>query len=351
MKKYFVLFLVCCFVGIACSKVPITGRKQLNLLPEGQLTSMSLTSYKQMLNQSQVVKSGKDLESVRRVGNNISKAVTQYLQQHKMGDRAKDFKWEYNLIKEDVVNAWAMPGGKVAVYTGLLPVAQDEAGLAVVMGHEVAHAIARHGNERMSQGLLQQLGGLGLAIALHDKPAETQTLFNTAYGVGSTVGLMLPFSRKHESEADAMGLVFMAMAGYDPAAAPGFWRRMSQASKGGAPPEFLSTHPAHSTRIANLNKLIPKAKKYYKNPQVIANMSGDSKSAPTTTAQKPVPANTPNQGGTQQGGNGNGTGTNSRGGTNTRGGTNALDAGNGTTTPTQGPKKGKVKVREYKKPK
>jgi predicted Zn-dependent protease len=172
------------------------------------------------------------------------------------------YAWDFNLVESPEVNAWCMPGGKVVVYSGLLPVAQDETGLAVVMGHEIAHAIARHGDERMSQSMLQEFGGLALTTYLEQKPAQTQQLWMTAYGVGTTVGLMLPYSRTHESEADHMGLIFMAMAGYDPSASLAFWERMS-AGKGGAPPEFLSTHPSDQTRIANLRKLLPDAQKHY----------------------------------------------------------------------------------------
>ena len=176
----------------------------------------------------------------------------------------KGFQWEFNTVESEEANAFCMPGGKVVFYTGILPICQDEAGVAVVMGHEVAHAIAKHGNERMSQGLVQQFGGVALSVALSDKPAQTQQLFQTAYGVGSQVGVMLPFSRLQESEADELGLIFMAMAGYDPHEAPKFWERMSAKSSGGAPPEFLSTHPSHETRIRKLNKAIPKAMEYYK---------------------------------------------------------------------------------------
>jgi predicted Zn-dependent protease len=173
------------------------------------------------------------------------------------------FSWEFNLIEENVVNAWCMPGGKVAFYTGILAVCQDEEGIAVVMGHEVAHAVAKHGSERMSQGLVQQFGGTALQVALKDKPAETQSIYMAAYGLGAQYGAMLPFSRLHESEADEMGLVFMAMAGYDPRTAPKFWERMSAQSEGSAPLEFLSTHPSHKTRITKLNAQMGQAYSVY----------------------------------------------------------------------------------------
>ncbi len=239
---------------------------------------MSLSQYREVLKQSTVVNSGADAEMVKRVGKRISSAVESYLAKEGHADRVKGYNWEFNLIQEDVANAWAMPGGKVAIYTGILPITKDENGLAVVMGHEVAHAIARHGNERMSQGLLQQLGGLGLAIALRDKPQQTQAFFMNAYGVGSQVGALLPFSRKHETEADEMGLTFMAMAGYDPRVAPSFWQRMS--AGGGQPPEFMSTHPSHQTRVANLNKMMPEAMKYYTGKPA-SNSSGSSTKSST----------------------------------------------------------------------
>ena len=194
----------------------------------------------------------------------IKSAVEKYMADNNLSDQLKGFNWEFNTVESDQVNAFCMPGGKVVFYTGILPICKDDAGVAVVMGHEVAHAIAKHGNERMSQGLIQQFGGVALSVAIADKPAETQQLFQTAYAVGSQVGVMLPFSRLQESEADDLGLIFMAMAGYDPHEAPKFWERMSANSGGSAPPEFMSTHPSHETRIKKLNAAIPKAMEYSK---------------------------------------------------------------------------------------
>jgi predicted Zn-dependent protease len=248
---------------VACSKVPITGRKQLKLLPESQMMSMSLTSYNDVLSKSKVVKTGNDVAMVKRVGDKLAKSVALYLQQNKMSDQIAGFNWEFNLIEDATVNAWCMPGGKVAFYTGILPICKDETGIAVVMGHEIAHAIARHGNERMSQQLAQQFGGQALSVALASKPQQTQQIFATAYGLGAQFAVMLPFSRMHESEADQMGLYFMAMAGYDPKQAPAFWQRMN-GTGGARPPEFMSTHPSPQTRIADINKWMPKALEYYK---------------------------------------------------------------------------------------
>lgn len=255
-KLLLVLFLV------SCSKVPITGRRQLNMLPESQLMSMSLTQYDAFLKENKHVTGTKDAQMVKSVGNKIAAAVESYLKKHGQGKRVKDFDWDFNLVDDNTVNAWCMPGGKVVFYTGILPITKNETGLAVVMGHEIAHAIARHGNERMSQGLALQGGGIALGVALSDKPELTQTIFQQAYGLGGQLG-MLKYSRMHESESDKMGLVFMAMAGYDPREAPEFWKRM--AAKGSAkPPEFLSTHPHDDTRIKDLNEFMPNALKYYK---------------------------------------------------------------------------------------
>lgn len=252
-------------LAVACSKVPITNRKQVSLLPESELISMGLTEYQGFLRKNPpVATSSSDAQMVRRVGSNIQQAVTRYMNQHKMGKRLQGYKWEFNLVNDNSVNAWCMPGGKVVVYSGLLPVTQNENGLAIVMGHEIAHAVARHGNERMSQGLMAQMGGIALDVALMNKSNETRALFQTAYGVGATVGLMLPYSRLHETEADKLGLIFAAMAGYDPREAPKFWQRMSKVSGGGKPPELLSTHPSDERRIRDLNAYMPQALKYYK---------------------------------------------------------------------------------------
>jgi predicted Zn-dependent protease len=204
-------------------------------------------------------------QMVTRVGSRIQHAVESYMQQNNISKEIKNFKWEFNTINENIVNAWCMPGGKVVVYTGLLPVTQNETALAVVMGHEIAHAIARHGNERMSQGLLINFGGLVLEEALKEKKGETQALFLGLYIVGSNLALALPNSRMQESEADKLGLIFMSMAGYDPAEAIPFWQRMAAANKNKIP-QFLSTHPSDKTRIEKLSALIPEIKtKYYKN--------------------------------------------------------------------------------------
>ncbi len=264
MKKILIGLLVAGTI-YACSQVPVTGRKQINLVADSEMNALSLTEYNAFLteNKAKVVTSGTEYETVKRVGNNIAAAVETYMKNNKMESAIKDFKWEFNLVNDKTVNAWCMPGGKVVVYTGLLTVAQNEAGLAVVMGHEVAHAVAKHGSERMSQGLLQEFGGAVLSQALSQKSELTKGLFMTAYGAGSNILGILPFSRLHESEADKLGLIFMAMAGYNPEAAIGFWQRMSAGSSGSTP-EFLSTHPSDATRINQIKEFLPEALKYYK---------------------------------------------------------------------------------------
>lgn len=263
-----ITIMVFLFTGLfySCQRVPVTGRKQLNLVPNALIQAMAFTQYDSFLTVTRVLPaSNYETQMVVRVGGRIQKAVEDYMSQSNLSKDIKNFKWEYNLIDENVVNAWCMPGGKVVVYTGLLPITQNENALAVVMGHEIAHAIARHGNERMSQGLLIQLGGLVLEEALKDKNQETQMLFLSLYVVGSNLALSLPNSRMQESEADKLGLIFMSMAGYDPSEAIPFWQRMSNVNTGLKTPEFLSTHPSDETRIRKLSVLIPEIKsKYYK---------------------------------------------------------------------------------------
>jgi predicted Zn-dependent protease len=266
MKQFLASFLIGVFVLASCSKNAVTGRKQLRLLPESELQGMAGQQYKQFLTQSKVVPVtvNKDAEMVRRVGTRIAYAITKFYESQGKANILDGYQWEFNLVDNNEVNAWCMPGGKVVVYTGLLPVAKNEAALAVVMGHEIAHAVATHGNERMSQGVLQQLGGVALSVALANKPQETQQLFMAAYGAGSQVGVLLPFSRKQELEADQYGLRFAAMAGYNPQEAIPFWQRMAAAAGGQKPPEILSTHPSDETRIQKMEQYIQEAMQYYK---------------------------------------------------------------------------------------
>lgn len=246
----------------SCSTVPLTGRQQLSLVPESEMIALSFQQYGEFIKTSRISRDPAQTEMVRRVGTSIQRAVESYFAQKQISRELAGFAWEFSLVDSNEVNAFCMPGGKVVVFSGILPVTKTEAGLAVVVGHEVAHAVAKHGSERMSQGLLQQMGGLALQKALEDKPQETQALWMTAFGLGSQLGVMLPYSRTHEYEADRLGMIFMAMAGYDPNAALEFWQRMSQ-SGGAKAPEFLSTHPSDESRIAKIREVLPEALKYY----------------------------------------------------------------------------------------
>lgn len=247
----------------SCSRVPITGRRQVNLLPESTMVATGLTEYHDFLSKNPVEpESDPNTQMVKRVGANIQHAVERFMRDNNLSSRIAGYKWEFNLVNDKTVNAWCMPGGKVVVYSGLLPVTQNETALAVVLGHEIAHAIARHGNERMSQGLAVQAGGTALSTVLAQKSPAVRNIFLESYGVGTGLGI-LKYSRTHESEADKMGLVFMAMAGYDPQEAIPFWQRMAKVG-GSKPIELLSTHPSDETRIADLKEFMPKALKYYK---------------------------------------------------------------------------------------
>ena len=263
LKYLWILILFTSLFALSCSTVPITGRKQLDLIPQSQMLSMSFSQYDQFLQENKKSTDQSATALVQKVGKNIQAGVEKYFSSKNMSDQLKDYKWEFNLIESPEINAWCMPGGKVVVYTGILPVTKDENGLAVVLGHEIAHAVAEHGSERMSQGLIAQLGGMALSEAIKNKPAQTQQLWMSAFGVGAQVGVLLPFSRTQESEADHLGLIFMSIAGYNPNGALDFWQRMS-ALAGQAPPEFLSDHPANDTRISDIKKELPEAMTYYK---------------------------------------------------------------------------------------
>jgi predicted Zn-dependent protease len=267
-KKFITTILLCVvFIIISCHRNAITGRSQLSLVSEAEIQNMAVQQYRQFLSSSKVVAStgSKDAEMVKRVGDRIIKAITAYYAEKGLSNELAGYQWEVNLVNKNEVNAWCMPGGKIVVYTGILPVTQNEPALAVVMGHEIAHALARHGNERMSQGLLQQFGGTALSVALSSKPAETQNLYMAAYGLASQVGGILPFNRKNELEADKLGLMFSALAGYNPNEAIPFWKRMGALSNGQKPPEFLSTHPSDERRVEELSKIMDDViTKYYK---------------------------------------------------------------------------------------
>jgi len=255
------LFLLASLAG--CAKVPVTGRSQLSLVSSSEMMAMSAQQYGEFLQKNPASHDAAGTAQVKRVGLRIQKAVEAFAKEKGFESRIANYQWEFNLVDSKEVNAWCMPGGKVVVYSGLLPVTKDDAGLAVVMGHEIAHAVADHGGERMSHQMMAQMGGIALGEALKTKPAQTQQLWMTAFGAGAQYGALLPFSRLQESEADRLGLIFMAIGGYDPRSAPTFWERMS-AGKEGAPPEFMSTHPSDATRIQKLNEEMPEALKYYK---------------------------------------------------------------------------------------
>lgn len=263
-KRIIVLIISLSALFISCSTVPLTGRSQLNLISNSEMLTMSFQQYDAFLKETKLSTNKSEVEMVKRVGGNIQQAVEKYMIENNLSDRLDGYHWEFNLVEDSLINAWAMPGGKVVVYTGILAITQNDTGLAVVLGHEIAHALAEHGNERMSQELLRQAGAISLMVAMNNEPAQTKALWLGIYGVGTQVAIMLPYSRTHESEADRLGLTFMAMAGYDPHAAPEFWQRMSASKEGGAPPEFLSTHPSDETRIKDLKSWIPEAMKYFK---------------------------------------------------------------------------------------
>lgn len=259
-RTFYVVFLL---FFVACSTVPITGRKQLKLIPNGQLLPMSFEQYTQVLSESELSTDEEQVAMIKRVGQNIQKAAEDYYKENKLEKDLVGYDWEYNLIVSDQVNAWCMPGGKVAFYTGIFPICEDETGVAVVMGHEVAHALANHGGERMSQGMIAQMGLGTLGAAMGENPTLTKQLLLQSIGMGTQLGV-LKFSRSNESEADHIGLILMAKAGYNPQAATSFWQRMAALSGGQAPPEFLSTHPESETRVNDLQALMPEALKYYK---------------------------------------------------------------------------------------
>lgn len=264
MIKRTLLFIVIVAMGYSCATVPVTGRRQLNLVSNEEIIAQSAVEYQKVLAQSKLSGNSEQVAMIKNVGTRIQKAVESYMTEKGIANQLAGFKWEFNLIEDDkTANAWCMPGGKVAFYTGILPVCKDETGVAIVMGHEVAHAIANHGRERMSSAMLAN-GLLGsLSAAMGQNPTLTQELLLQSLGIGANVG-MLKFSRENESEADHIGLIFMAMAGYDPNEAPKFWERMQSMSGGQAPPEWLSTHPSHDTRINDLKKWIPEAEGYKK---------------------------------------------------------------------------------------
>ncbi len=257
MKKLIITAVIFLVVA-SCKTNPFTGKSTLNFYPNSQIFPMAFAQYDQFLTENKVIEGSSEAEMITRVGQRISSAAERWLDANGYPGYLKDYKWEYNLVNDETVNAWCMPGGKIVFYTGILPITQTETGVAVVMGHEVAHALADHGAQRMSAGMVQQIGAVAGNVAIKDP--EKRNMFNQAYGLGSTVGIMLPFSRSHETEADRIGLQIMAIAGYNPDEAAELWKRMKAKSGGQAPPEFMSTHPSNDTRINNLSAWAPAAK-------------------------------------------------------------------------------------------
>ncbi len=250
---------------IACSAVPITDRNQLNLVPESQLREMSEQQHQQFLQENKISSDKARTATVQAVGRKIATAIETHMRETGDAERVDGLNWSFSLVESPEHNAFAMPGGKVVVFEGMMElIGNDDSQLATVMGHEIAHVIANHGNERMSQQLLTQYGGVALGALTSQQSEQVRGLFNTAYGVGTQVGVLLPFSRTQELEADKLGLIFMAKAGYDPRTAVGFWEKMQSQGEGGSPPQFLSTHPAHSNRIDSIEKYLPEAMQYYK---------------------------------------------------------------------------------------
>jgi predicted Zn-dependent protease len=262
-KRSFLFVLLIAEVVFSCSIVPFTGRKQLSIVPESEMIAMGLVSYQEFMKENPASRDIINGKIVKEVGTRLSTAVEFFFAANNLGARLDGYNWEYSLVESTVPNAFCIPGGKVVIYSGILPYTVDKNGLAVVISHEIAHAIARHGGERMSQQLLLQFGGLALSEAVKNKPTETKNIYNTVYGLGSEVGVMLPYSREFEYEADKLGLIFMALAGYDPQSAVVFWDRMSKAG-GSKPPEFLSTHPTDAKRISKIKAAMPEVMQYYK---------------------------------------------------------------------------------------
>ncbi len=264
MLKRSLFILISVTLLYSCATVPVTGRRQLSLVSNDEIIQQSAAEYQKVLAQSKLSNNQEQVAMIKRVGSRIQGAVEKYMAEKGLSSQLAGFNWEFNLIEDDkTVNAWCMPGGKVAFYTAILPICKDETGVAIVMGHEVAHAIANHGRERMSEAMLANGLLSGLSVAMGQNPTLTQELLMQSIGVGANVA-MLKFSREDESEADHIGLIFMAMAGYDPNEAPKFWERMESAGGGQQPPEFLSTHPSHATRIKDLKGWIPEAESYRK---------------------------------------------------------------------------------------
>ncbi|HOR40822.1 MAG TPA: M48 family metallopeptidase [Paludibacteraceae bacterium] len=262
MKKYLLLGTVL-LVLVGCSTVALTGRKQLMLVSDAEILEASNLHYTEFMSTAKVSTNAAATKQIKQIGANIAKAVETYLKENGREADIASFAWDFTLVQDTTINAFCLPGGKVVFYEGILPICANETGLAVVMGHEIAHAVAKHGNERMSQQILAQTGLSVAGVALSGKSEQAQQLMSSVYGLGVNYGVILPYSRKHEYEADRLGMIFMAMAGYDPAGAVAFWERMT-AGKESSVPEFLSTHPSDTKRIQAMQNVLPEAQGYYK---------------------------------------------------------------------------------------
>lgn len=291
--QYAAILIVALSMMTGCGSVPLTGRRQLQLVSDQQVVALSLQQYNEFMRTAQVVKGTKDAQMVERVGTRVANAVETFLRNNGYESELKNFAWEFSLVKNNQVNAFAMPGGKIVIYDGLLPVTQTEEALAVVVGHEIAHVVAKHSAERMSQQVAAQYGG-AIAGGLLGGSAATQQLGGAVFGLGAQYGVMLPYARRQEYEADELGLAFMALAGYDPRTAIPFWTRMAQSSKGGSVPEFLSTHPTDSKRIENLEKIMPNILTYYQGSGVQNKTSTPIKTKTSVPATKTTPTKSAN---------------------------------------------------------
>jgi len=261
--KQIIILCVSAILLTACSTVPVTGRRQLNIIPSSQIMSLSNQQFTEFMQQTPLSNDMAGRAAVQRVGKRIQAAVEEYLRQQNQLHLLDGFAWEFHLVQSPQVNAFAMPGGKIVFYDGIMPLTQNDTGIAVVMGHEIAHVVAQHGSERMSQQMMAQLGSAAAAIAVSGQSETTQAIAGTVFGAGAQLGVLLPYSRKHELEADRLGMIFMAMAGFNPSDAIPFWQRMSENGSASVA-EFMSTHPSDATRIREMHRALPEAMKFYR---------------------------------------------------------------------------------------
>ena len=294
-KLFLIIAIISAYLLTGCGSVPVTGRKQMLLYSDNEVLALSLQQYSEFMETAPLSTDKAKTALVQKVGRNIANAVELYLSENGMSDMNSEFAWEFNLVKSSEENAFCMPGGKIVVYEGILPYTKDETGLAVVLGHEVAHAVAKHANERMSREMVTKYGKNAFDIALSTSSSDVRKVGSAAFGLGAQYGILLPYSRKQELEADKLGLIFMSMAGYDPNQAAVFWQRMASES-GGSVPEFESTHPSDQTRVKKINEALPEAMKYYKKGGIqssaksVPNARTSAKSVPNArTSTKPVP--------------------------------------------------------------